>query len=190
MSKPDFILSFGHGTASQAQITDLLHGVGTEILVDVRSFPGSRRHPYVNKESLAQWIPQAGIEYLHMPELGGFRKHCVECEKDIVWQNASFRNYAGYTRSLEFLAGIERLLAMAEQKQLVYMCSETVWWRCHRRIISDFLVVARGMDVRHLMHDGRITQHKPTEGIRLREDGLVVYDQPTATSPQLDLFAA
>ncbi len=154
----------------------LLRTAGVQTLVDVRSFPGSRRHPYVNRESLAHWLPQAGVQYLWMKNLGGFRKPSEESALDTVWRNESFRNYAGYTRSAAFLDGITALVEVGAQSHTAFMCSESVWWRCHRRIISDFLVAARGIAVHHLMHDGSRPQHKVTEGLRLREDGLIVYD--------------
>lgn len=176
MMTPIDILSFGHGTLEAEQILDLLHGAGVEVLVDVRSFPASRRHPHVNREAMERWVPASGIEYRWIRNLGGFRPHTAECEHDVVWRNASFRNYAGYTRSPEFRAAIVELLMIARQRRVAYMCSESVWWKCHRRLISDFLVCAQGVHVRHLMHDGSLQLHKPTDGLRLREDGLIVYD--------------
>lgn len=178
------ILSFGHGTLESGEILALLERANVEVLVDVRSFPGSRRHPHVGREAMERWVPAAGIEYRWLPSLGGYRPHNEECEHDVVWRHPSFRNYAGHTRSVEFLSGIDEMLAIARDQRVAYMCSEAVWWKCHRRLISDFLVCARGVHVRHLMHDGKLQEHKPTEGLRLREDSLIVYDAvPQALLP-------
>jgi len=87
-----------------------------------------------------------------------------------------FRGYAGYMRSADFLAAIDGVLAEAVTRQVTVMCSESVWWRCHRRLVADFVCVARGTEVRHLMHDGRLEEHRPSPGLRLRDDGLLVYD--------------
>jgi uncharacterized protein (DUF488 family) len=174
-------LTFGHGTASQEQITELLTGAGVELLVDVRTAPGSRRNPQVGREELQRWLPEAGIAYRWERELGGFRKPATD-SPDVVWRNASFRGYAGYTRTGGFLTAVDRLLGdsklldQSRDAMTAVMCSETLWWRCHRRIIADFLVCARGVDVRHLMHDGSLAPHAVTPGVRLRSDGLLVYD--------------
>lgn len=178
------ILSFGHGTLEASEILALLESAHVDVLVDVRSFPGSRRHPHVAREAMERWVPRAGIEYRWLGSLGGYRPHSAECEHDVVWRHPSFRNYAGHTRSAEFLGGIDDLLAIARDRRVAYMCSEAVWWKCHRRLISDFLACARGVHVRHLMHDGKLQEHKPTEGLRLRDDGLIVYDAvPQASLP-------
>lgn len=170
------ILSFGHGTLPAEDIVALLRGAGVQVLVDVRSFPGSRRNPHLGREAMQKWVPEAGIVYHWIQSLGGFRPKSAECAHDIAWRNDSFRNYAGYTRSPGFTSGIAELLAVARDQRVAYMCSEAVWWKCHRRIISDFLVTSLGVHVQHLMHDGSIREHRVTDGIRLREDGMVVYD--------------
>lgn len=176
------LLTFGHGTLGQDGIVALLRAAGVQAVADVRSFPGSRRLPHVNRENLELWLPQAGIDYHWIKNLGGFRKPSEESAHDTVWRNESFRNYAGYTRTPDFLAGIDELIALGMRSHTAFMCSESVWWRCHRRIISDFLVAARGLAVHHLMHDGRLDPHKPTTGLRLRDDGLIVYDGAPDTS--------
>ncbi len=96
---------------------------------------------------------------------------------DVFWENASFRGYAGYSRHPDFLAAMEELLRQAADVRTAVMCAESVWWRCHRRIIADFAVLARHARVWHLAHDGRLTEHCPTAGARLRDDGLLVYDR-------------
>lgn len=173
---PSGFLTFGHGTLTQDEMLALLRAAGVETLADVRSFPGSRRMPHVSRENLEQWLPESGIRYVWLKDLGGFRKHSEESAHDTVWRNESFRNYAGYTRSPSFLAGIDALIKLGAESHTAFMCSETVWWRCHRRIIADFLTVARGIPILHLMHDGKLAPHKTTDGLRLRDDGLIVYD--------------
>jgi uncharacterized protein (DUF488 family) len=169
------LLTFGHGTASEEEMTILLRDARVELLVDVRTAPGSRRNPHVGRAQLQQWLPAAGIDYRWEGDLGGFRKAAKD-SPDVVWRNASFRGYAGYARTDTFVAAVDRVLADAAQRTTVVMCSESLWWRCHRRIIADFVVRARGVDVRHLMHDGRLADHAVTPGARLRSDGLLVYD--------------
>jgi uncharacterized protein (DUF488 family) len=154
--------------------------------VDVRSVPGSRRNPDATRASLTEWLPAAGIGYRWERELGGFRRPKRD-SPDVIWRNASFRGYAGYTRDRRFLTAMDRLLAEAERARTTVMCSESVWWRCHRRIIADVAVLAHGWTVQHLMHDGRLADHIPTAGVRLRSDGLLVYDeQPVGASRPSD----
>lgn len=173
------LISFGHGTASQERLLELLHDAGVEHVVDIRTAPGSRRHPHVGREQLECWLPEGGVAYRWEKRLGGFRKVAPD-SPDVAWENDSFRGYAGYTRSAEFAAGVDDLLAEAASARTAMMCSESVWWRCHRRIVADFVVLARGQEVLHLMHDGRLAPHRPTPWARLRDDGLLVYD---VTSP-------
>ena len=170
------LLTFGHGTASQGQITDLLRAAGVQGLVDVRTAPGSRRNPHVGRDELQRWLPDAGIAYRWAKDLGGFRKPAPD-SPDVGWTNPSFRGYAGYARTPQFVAAIDEVLAEAANQTTAVMCSESVWWRCHRRIIADFAVLARGVVVRHLMHDGRLAEHRPMESARLTEEGLLVYDE-------------
>ncbi|NED72027.1 DUF488 domain-containing protein [Streptomyces sp. SID9944] len=175
MNEP--LYTFGHGTAGREEITGLLHGAGIAAIVDVRTAPGSRRDPDLLRDRLARWLPKDGIAYRWEPDLGGFREPAPD-SPDTFWRNDSFRGYAGYTRTPEFVAAMDRLLGEAAGRRTAVMCGEAVWWRCHRRLIADFAELARGVPVRHLMHDGRTVPHVPTAGARLREDGLLVYDGP------------
>ncbi|MGW2640150.1 DUF488 domain-containing protein [Streptomyces sp. NPDC001348] len=169
------LLTFGHSTADHGRITDLLRSAGVTAVVDVRTAPGSRRDPDLSRQRLAEWMPPSGIAYRWEPALGGFRRPPPD-SPDVVWRNASFRGYAAHTRSPEFVTAVDRLLHDAARARTAVMCSEAVWWRCHRRLIADFVVLARGIPAHHLMHDGRVSVHTPTEGARLRDDGLLVYD--------------
>jgi uncharacterized protein (DUF488 family) len=169
------LLTVGHGTASQAQFTELLAAAGVEALVDVRIAPGSRKFPHFGKDELAGWLPAAGVAYRWEKRLGGFRKLPPD-SPDVALRNDSFRAYAAYMRSAEFLGALEGLITQAADQAVVIMCSETVWWRCHRRLIADHALLLDGLDVRHLMPGGKLTPHKPTSGVRVAGSGLV-YDQ-------------
>ncbi len=167
--------TIGHGTAGQEEFVALLAGAGVTALVDVRTAPGSRHNPHMARAALGDWLPAAGVDYRWEPRLGGFRKTPAE-SPDTFWRNDSFRGFAAHTRTQDFLDAIGELLAGARERVTTVMCSESVWWRCHRRIIADFAVLARGTRVEHLMHDGRGTSHPVSPGARLRADGLLVYD--------------
>lgn len=169
------LLTVGHGTAGRDKLTGLLDGAGVAEVVDVRTAPGSRRNPDVQREALAEWLPEHGIGYRWDRRLGGFRRPAPD-SPDTFWQNASFRGYAGHTRTPEFLAAMNELLDQAASARTAIMCSETLWWRCHRRIVADFAVLARHTPVLHLAHDGRLTEHQPAAGAHVRQDGLIVYD--------------
>jgi len=143
--------------------------------VDIRIAPGSRRHPQFARAELERWLPEAGICYRWEKRLGGFRKASPD-NPDVAWREQMFRGYAEYMRSPEFLTAVEAVLEEALSRQVAVMCSESLWWRCHRRLVADFAVVARGVPVRHLMHDGRLDEHRLSPGVRLRDDGLLVYD--------------
>ena len=173
------LITFGHGTASAEQMAGLLHSAEVTALVDVRIAPGSRRHPHVARAELERWLPGHGISYRWEKRLGGFRRPAPG-SPDVVWHEAAFRGYAGHMRQPDFLAAIDEVLAQVAAQpagqHVAVMCSESVWWRCHRRLIADFAEVARGVPVQHLMHDGRLAPHLRSPGVRLRADGLLVYD--------------
>ncbi|MCC9311486.1 DUF488 domain-containing protein [Kitasatospora sp. RB6PN24] len=169
------LLTLGHGLAERAELTALLHEAGVRAVVDVRTAPGSRRNPDVSRRALCAWLPDQGIGYRWEPRLGGFRRTAPD-SPDTFWENDSFRGYAGHTRRPEFLEAMDDLLRQAAAVPTAVMCAETLWWRCHRRIIADFAVLVRHARVRHLGHDGRLTDHRPTPGARVRDDGLLVYD--------------
>lgn len=168
------LYTVGHGTLTAEAFASLLEGAEITRVVDVRSFPGSRHNPQFRREEMEQWLPAGGIEYVWIRELGGRRRSAGE-SKNIALRNDAFRAYADYMNSVEFHQGVDRLLPVAASDPTAVMCSESVWWRCHRRLIADYLVLVRGIDVVHLMHDGRLTVHVPTDGVRVADDGLV-YD--------------
>jgi uncharacterized protein (DUF488 family) len=174
------LLTYGHGTESEERTVATLVGAGAASLVDIRTAPGSRRHPQFARAAMEEWLPEAGIAYRWEKRLGGFRQPSA-ANPDVAWRESMFRGYAEHMRSADFRAAIDAVLAEAQSRQVAVMCSESLWWRCHRRLVADFASAARGVEVRHLMHDGRLDPHRPSDGLRLRDDGLLVYDsgQPT-----------
>lgn len=153
-----------------------------ELVVDVRIAPGSKRHPHVARDALTEWLPSAGVDYRWEKRLGGFRK-LTEDSPDTALRNESFRAYAGHMRTASFADAIDELLREAAQRSVAIMCSETVWWRCHRRLVADHVVLARGIDVQHLMSGNRMEGHVTTDGVRLDADGLLYYDAGASPLP-------
>jgi uncharacterized protein (DUF488 family) len=171
------LITVGHGRASQAEFTRLLHGAGVNRLVDVRRYPGSRAYPHVRRDALTRWLPAAGVDYRWEERLGGRRRLPAE-SPDKWWRVDAFRAYANHMRSAEFLEAISSLLADLQTTTTAVMCSESLWWRCHRRLIADFATLARGIAVIHLNHDGQLTEHPVAAGARLTPEGVLVYDLP------------
>lgn len=169
------LVTFGHGTAPAERITHLLRGAEVAGVTDVRTAPGSRRHPHVARAELERWLPDSGISYRWDKRLGGFRRPSPD-SPDVSWREEAFRGYAGHMRTPEFLAGAGELAAEARTRTVAAMCSESLWWRCHRRLLADYISVVCAIPVRHLMHDGRLEDHRLSPGLRVREDGLLVYD--------------
>jgi hypothetical protein len=235
--RPRRLYTIGHGTLPADDFLTLLRRRRIERLVDVRSFPGSRRNPQYGREAMAGWLPDGGVTYEWEQRLGGRRRKVVERSRHTAWREAAFRSYADWMETDEFAAGLRRLTeplqtdagdskATADhtgdavgdlkttagdaqnnddyprgtgdaagdtldtdvgatssasrpgeraEQRTAYMCSESLWWRCHRRLISDHLVLVEGIEVLHLMHDGRDTLHVPMAEARV-EDGIVIYD--------------
>jgi len=171
MASVKALFTVGHGTASQEDFTRLLRAAGTESLVDVRIGPGSRKYPHFGKDRLALWLPEAGIGYRWEKRLGGFRKLLPD-SPDTALRNESFRAYAGYMRSEDFLAAAAELVAGSQAATTAIMCSETLWWRCHRRLIADHSVLLAGLPVEHLMPPAKAVPHVPTKGVRVTENEL------------------
>ena len=167
------IWTVGHSTLTIEQFLGVLSSFQIELLVDVRSFPGSRRYPHFNKEELRRSSTAAGIGYAHMPELGGRRKTRPDSQ-NVAWRNESFRGYADYMETNAFNEGIDRLLEFARERRTAVMCAEAVWWRCHRRIVTDHLI-ARGETVFHIMGRGRVERARLTPGAVVQSGYTVVY---------------
>ena len=159
------LLTVGHGPQDRYAVGARLAGAGVELLVDIRRFPGSRNNPDVSRESLARWLPESSIVYRWEERLGGRRRLTPgQPVEDDWWTVAQFAAYAAHTRTPEFGAALDEVLAESGAATVAVMCSESVWWRCHRRLIADVAVLARGVPVTHLMPDGRLTPHRPSDG--------------------------
>ena len=170
------LLTVGHGALDRAHLRALLTGADLQAVVDVRRFPGSRRNPDVARDALASWLPGAGIDYRWEERLGGrrhLRKDDDARSPDQWWQVEAFRAYASHTRSTDFIEALARVTEQAQADRVAVMCSETVWWRCHRRIIADVVALTTKVPVAHLMHDGKVREHRVADGARITDDGVV-----------------
>ncbi|MFD5215716.1 DUF488 family protein [Microbacterium sp. NPDC058345] len=165
----------GHSDHSLEEFIGMLTDAGASLVCDVRKMPGSRRNPQFDDTVLAAALPDAGIRYLRIAELGGLRKRVrsVPEETNALWRNRSFHNYADHALSDAFREGL-RMLREHRAAQPAVMCAEAVWWRCHRRIIADHLLAA-GDEVVHIMPGGRLDAAHLTPGADARPDGTVVY---------------
>jgi len=164
--------TIGHSTRSIEEFIEALESFRIQLLVDVRSFPGSRRYPQFGATRLSESLRQANLEYLHLPELGGRRRPRKDSQ-NIAWRKEGFRGYADYMETEGFHEGIERLLALACDRRLVIMCAEAVWWRCHRSLISDYLKV-KCVEVTHVI-DARHSQPHPFTSAAQVVDGQLSY---------------
>lgn len=154
------IWTVGHWTQPVPEFLKTLQRNHIELVADVRSQPGSRRSPQFDSATMAQWLADAGLDYAHLGALGGRRpRQPVDPHVNAGWQNASFRNYADYTRGAEYAAGIEQLTDLARRQRVAVMCGEPVPWRCHRSLIATTLTAA-GWRVHHLMPDGSTRDHR------------------------------
>jgi uncharacterized protein (DUF488 family) len=168
------LLTIGHGPDDRARLGGRLASAGVELVVDVRRFPGSRSNPDVRREALEEWLPSAGVGYRWEERLGGRRRlPDGEPVADGWWTVAQFAAYAAHTRTPEFAAALGDVLTEAAGAAVAVMCSESVWWRCHRRLVADVAVLARGVPVTHVLPDGRLAPHRPSEGAVLGGDGLL-----------------
>jgi len=154
------VWTVGHSTRSAEEFGQILLAHGIQVLVDVRSFPGSRRYPQFNRAALAEWLQQIGIEYKHEPRLGG-RRTPRKDSHNTAWKNASFRAYADHMETEEFRKGVKDLLELAENGRTAVMCAEALWWRCHRRLISDYLKT-EGQAVIHILDQNKTQEHPVT----------------------------
>jgi uncharacterized protein (DUF488 family) len=170
------LLTVGHGPEDRDRLGARLTGASVQAVVDVRRFPGSRSNPDVARDALAAWLPAAGIGYRWEERLGGRRRLPPgEPVADGWWTVAQFAAYAAHTRTPEFTAALDEVLGEAAGAVVAVMCSEFVWWRCHRRLIADVAVLGRGVPVAHLMPDGRLADHRPSEGAVPGPDGLLIW---------------
>src|SRR5687767_6356624 len=139
------IWTIGHGAASADAFTELVRGAGIDAVIDVRRFPGSRRHPHFSKDEMPSWLADRGIAYQWLPQLGGRRRSESE-SPNVALRNPQFRGYADHMASEEFAEGVRALLDDVSEAEIAVMCSESVWWRCHRRLLADHLVLVEGVE--------------------------------------------
>lgn len=166
------IYTIGHSVHPLEEFIEMLKSFDIKVLADVRRFPGSKKYPWFSKDNLEKVLPEHDIDYIHFEELGGRRK-VQSGSVNSRWRNESFRGYADYMQTEEFAAAIKKLENIAIKKTTAYMCSEAVWWRCHRSMISDDLKV-KGWNVQHIMNIGKSEEHPYTSPARIR-DGKVFY---------------
>ncbi len=159
------IWTIGHSTRTLEHFVEMLKAFNVEMLVDIRSFPGSKRYPQFNKENLATSMPANNIEYMHLKALGG-RRPVNKDSKNTAWKHPAFRGYADYMETDEFKKGIEELELIASKQHTAYMCSEAVWWSCHRSMVSDYLKL-RGWLVYHIMETNKATEHTYTQPAKI-----------------------
>jgi uncharacterized protein (DUF488 family) len=171
------IWTIGHGTRTGNEFVQMLREAGIQCLVDVRSYPGSRRNPQFSRVPLASLLVDHGIQYQWEGEgLGGFRKSKAD-SKNVSLKNEGFRGYADYMESAEFKQAIELLIEQAQQTRIAYMCAERLPWQCHRYLISDYLVMS-GMRVVHLIAQGKTQEHTLNPSTRIQND-ILIYDGKT-----------
>jgi uncharacterized protein (DUF488 family) len=175
MTNRTAILTVGHSTRGSDELLTLLRGHGVELLADIRLIPRSRRHPWFGQEALAASLQEAGIGYVHLPELGGRRRPQPDSPNGGL-RNEMFRGYADYMQTPPFEAGVARLLALAATRQTAVMCAEAVPWRCHRSLLAD-LLTARGVPVQHITGAGPAQPHALSTAARVEAGGVLYHPQ-------------
>ena len=175
-SGPLSVYTIGHSTRSIVEFAALLGESGIELVVDVRAIPRSRTNPQFDRDALPGSLAPVGIGYEHIAELGGRRGRArgAPPSSNTFWQNSSFRNYADYAATAAFRSGLERLRELSRRRRTAVMCSETLWWRCHRRIISDYLL-AEGIPVLHIMAPHKVQPATLTPTAQRTDEGTLVY---------------
>jgi len=169
--------TLGHGTLERDAFVELVNDAEITSIVDIRAFPGSRRHPHFAREAMEAWLPEAGISYRWEPRLGG-RRRGVAGSPNTALTNSSFRAYADHMAEPEFTEGVDDVLALGAGATTAVMCSESLWWRCHRRLVADAAMLLRDVEVVHLFHDGRARPHTPMPEAQIDGDHLVYGDPP------------
>jgi uncharacterized protein (DUF488 family) len=175
--------TIGHSTRSLDEFLDMLRNAQVDLLIDVRSFPRSRTNPVFNIDRLPDDLAQVQIGYRHCPALGGRRAKQLGVDENLnaMWRVQSFHNYADYALGDAFAAAFDEIVHLGRSQRLALMCSEAVWWRCHRRIISDYLLL-NGHAVDHLMALGQTGHAVPTHGSQRTAQGKVLYPSTNAGS--------
>lgn len=173
LNKP-LVYTIGHSTHTLEDFIRMLQSFDIKALVDIRRFPGSRKYPQFNKENLAAALDNAGIGYIHLENLGG-RRVVHKNSKNIRWRNKSFQAYADYMETKDFEEGIHQLETIALKIPTAYMCSEALWWRCHRSMVSDYLK-AKGWEVLHITGRGKAEEHPYTSPARVEGEQVFYFD--------------
>ncbi|SCZ05868.1 DUF488 family protein [Microvirga guangxiensis] len=181
MIKPFYTI--GHSTRAIPEFVDLLREAKVGLVADVRTVPRSRTNPQFNRDTLPGSLAGYQIRYEHIAELGGLRgrQRQTEPSPNGFWENTSFRNYADYALTSRFIEGLERLTALGSENITAIMCAESVWWRCHRRIIADYLL-ASGHAVYHILGPGKIGPASMTPAARLTAHGIIYAELPDPSS--------
>ncbi len=164
------IWTIGHSTRTLDEFIGMLKSFQIAIVADIRRFPGSKKYPHFNREVLQSSLWENGIDYIHFETLGGRRKVQPD-SRNTAWRNPSFQGYADYTETFVFKNAMDDLKAIASKKRTAYMCSEAVWWRCHRALVSDFLKF-EGFEVMHIMGLGKSEEHPFTSPAKIKHNGL------------------
>jgi uncharacterized protein (DUF488 family) len=173
------IFTIGHSTRPVSELVELLWQVSVDLLVDVRSMPRSRVNPQFNADTLPQALAAAPIGYRHVAALGGLRgrRRDAAPSHNTLWRSDAFRNYSDYAETPQFRSGLDQLIELAREHRCAIMCAEAVWWRCHRRIIADYLLV-QGIPVAHIMGPGKVDRATLTPGAQPLADNTIRYPSP------------
>lgn len=173
----ELLFTIGHSTRSLDEFVTLLRQVDVARIVDVRAFPRSRTNPQFNGDTLPDALAAKGIDYRHLRALGGRRHHRKGAPPSLntYWRVVAFRSYADYAETDEFRAGLDALRVLLRDARCAVMCAEALWWRCHRRIITDYML-AEGVRVEHIMGSGQVVAATRTAGARVTASGTLRYD--------------
>jgi uncharacterized protein (DUF488 family) len=174
------VWTIGHSTRSLEEFLELLALHQIKLIADIRRFPGSRKYPHFGADALRGSLGSVGISYVHFPELGGRRRPRPDSHNE-EWRNQAFRGYADYMETSEFRSGIERLTKFARAQRTVLLCSEAVWWRCHRSLVSDYLK-AHGFKVQHILSATKTEVHPYTTAAQI-EDRMLTYHATPLSVP-------
>ena len=183
-ARPQTVWTVGHSTYSLEAFIGIVRAHRIEVIGDVRAMPGSRRYPHFNRETLSVALDRVGITYIHFPMLGGRRQPRPD-SLNTVWRNASFRGYADYMETPEFLRGIDGLQEVAARQRTAIMCAEAVWWQCHRALISDWLK-AHGVAALHILSENKVEEHPYTSAAQIIE-GQLSYRAPREDATHAEL---
>lgn len=167
------LFTIGHGAGSAGEFLHRCRRAALDAVVDVRSLPGSRRHPHFGRADMERWLPDAGLAYSWEPDLGGFRRPLPDSPNGGL-RHPSFRGYADHMAGPAFASALRRVLEQGRSVRVAVMCSETLWWRCHRRLIADAAELLHGVEVEHIDGRGEQQRHRVTPGVQL-ESGVLVY---------------